>query len=74
MEIADRFEQELRTALVSIKEHLRQFPFYLNQRRYRRSGLPTFPHLILFLENAKSIRIIVLKHVKRAPSYGLRRE
>lgn len=72
-EIADCFEQELRTALASISEHPRHFPFYLKQRRYRRCGLPTFPHLILFRENAESIRIMVLKHVKRAPGYGLRR-
>lgn len=73
VEVADRFEAELRTALASIKEHPRQFPFYLKQRRYRRCGLPTFPHLILFRENAESIRIMVLKHVKRATGFGLRR-
>ena len=51
VEIADQFEQELRAAIASIKENPRHFPFYLNQRRYRRCSLPTFPHLILFREN-----------------------
>jgi len=72
VEIADRFEKELRLALALIQENPRQFPYYFKQRRYRRCGLPTFPHLILFLENSKSIRIMVLRHVKRAPTYGLR--
>lgn len=74
LEIADRFEQELRAALASIKDNPRHFPFYLKQRRYRHCGLSTFPHLIVFRENAGSIRIMVLKHVKRAPIFGLRRK
>jgi plasmid stabilization system protein ParE len=73
-EIADRFEAELRSALASIKEHPRHFPFYLKQRLYRRCALHTFPHLILFRETSESIRIMVLKHVKRAPGFGLRRQ
>lgn len=73
METADRFEAELRSALASVKEHPRHFSFYLKQRRYRRCGLPTFPHLVLFRETPQSIRIMVLKHVKRAPGFGLRR-
>lgn len=72
-EVADRFEDELRTALASIRKHPRQFPYYLNQRRYRRCALRNFPHLILFRENGESIRIMVLKHVKRSPGFGLRR-
>ena len=72
-EVAARFEAELRSALASIQEHPRQFSFYLKQRCYRRCSLPTFPHLILFRENSESIRVMVLKHVKRAPSFGLRR-
>lgn len=73
VEIADRLEQELRSALASINENPRHFPSYLKQCRYRSCGLPTFPHLILFRENAGSVRIMVLKHVKRAPGFGLRR-
>ncbi|PAW66603.1 MAG: hypothetical protein B9S30_08020 [Verrucomicrobiia bacterium Tous-C5FEB] len=72
-EVADCFEAEFRAALAAIKESPRHFPYYLKQRRYRRFALPTFPHLILFRETSISIRIMVLKHVKRSPGYGLRR-
>jgi plasmid stabilization system protein ParE len=72
-DVADRFEAEFRNALAAIKENPRHFPYYFKQRRYRRFSLPTFPHLILFRETSISIRIMVLKHVKRSPGFGLRR-
>jgi plasmid stabilization system protein ParE len=72
-EVADRFVAEFRSAVASIKDNPRHFPFYLNQRRYRRCRLSTFPHLILYRETAGFVRVMVLKHVKRAPGFGLRR-
>jgi plasmid stabilization system protein ParE len=72
-EVADRFEAEFRNGLAAIKESPRRFPYYLMQRRYRRFSLPTFPHLIVYRETSISIRIMVLKHVKRSPGFGLRR-
>jgi plasmid stabilization system protein ParE len=72
-EVADRFETEFRAALAAIKESPKHFPYYLKQRRYRRFALPTFPHLILYRETSISIRVMVLKHVKRSPGFGLRR-
>ena len=72
-EVSDRFEAEFQVAIAGIKADPRHFPFYQKQRRYRRCLLPTFPHLILFRETESYMRIMVLKHVKRAPSFGLRR-
>ncbi len=72
-EVADRFEAEFRLALAAVRSRPKQFPFYLSQRRFRRFRLPTFPHLILYRETSSSIRIMVLKHVKRSPGFGLRR-
>ncbi|MCX6868803.1 MAG: type II toxin-antitoxin system RelE/ParE family toxin, partial [Verrucomicrobia bacterium] len=72
-EVADRFEAEFRAAVACIKASPRHFPYYLNQRRFRRCRLSTFPHLILYRETTAAIRIMVLKHVKRAPSHGLSR-
>ena len=71
--VADRFEKEFREALEAIKKNPKHFPYYLKQRRFRRCLLPTFPHLILYRETSVSIRIMVLKHVKRSPGFGLRR-
>ena len=72
-EIADRFEAEFRAAVEAIQAQPTQFPFYLKQRRFRRFRLLTFPHLILFQVKSTMIRIMVLKHVKRAHGLGLRR-
>lgn len=72
-ETADRFEAEFRNAVAAIKARPRHFPFYLKQRRFRRFLLPTFPHVILYREAPSAIRVMVLKHVKRAPGFGLRR-
>jgi len=72
-EVADRFETEFQAAIEAIKEAPKHFSFYQKQRRYRRFLLPTFPHLILYRESGTYVRIMVLKHVKRAPSFGLRR-
>ena len=73
LETADRFESEFRAALVKIKNNPRHFPFYQNQRRYRRCRLSTFPHLILYRETNDYLRVMVLKHVRRSPKFGLRR-
>ena len=71
--VADRFESDFREAVDQIMGNPRHFPFYQKQRRYRRHSLRTFPHLILFLETKDSIRIMVVKHIKRKTAYGLRR-
>lgn len=72
-EVADRFETDFRSAVAAIRENPRSFPFCLKQRRYRRYRFSSFAHLNLFSESKTFIRIMVLKHVKRAPGYGLRR-
>jgi plasmid stabilization system protein ParE len=73
LEVADRFESEFRLAISAIRNGPRHFPFYQKQRSYRRCLLATFPHVILFREAGSHVRIMVLKHVKRAPTFGLRR-
>ena len=74
VEVAARFETELRSGVEAIKRQPRHFPYYLKQRRFRRYKLPTFPHVLLYRETATELRFIVLKHVKRAPGYGLGRK
>jgi plasmid stabilization system protein ParE len=72
-ETADRFESEFRVAIATIQKNPLHFPFYQKQRRYRRCKLSTFPHLILYREENGYLRVMVLKHVRRSPSFGLRR-
>jgi plasmid stabilization system protein ParE len=71
--VADRFELEFREAIDEIKANPRHYPYYQQQRRYRRHMLRSFPHLILYIETKDAIRIMVVKHMKRKPAYGLRR-
>mgnify|MGYP000163805026 CR=1 FL=1 len=73
LETADRFESEFRVAIANIQNNPRHYPFYYQQRRYRCCRLSTFPHLILYRETSDYLRVIVLKHVRRSPSFGLRR-
>ena len=73
LEISDRFETEFRRAISAIRRAPRHFPFYQKQRTFRRCLMTTFPHIILFREANDHVKIMVLKHVKRAPAFGLRR-
>lgn len=73
LEVADRFETEFRQAISEIRKAPRHFPFYQKQRSYGRCMLVSFPHVILFREPGIHARIMVLKHIKRAPTFGLRR-
>ena len=74
LEVAARFETEFRNAVEAVKRQPRHFAYYLNQRRFRRCKLPTFPHVLLYRETDLVLRFIVLKHVKRSPGYGLGRK
>ena len=71
--LADRFFGELQARFVEVAEHPARFPFYLGNRILRRATLPKFPHLILFRILPDSVRVSVVKHEKRHPNYGLRR-
>ena len=70
-EIADRIENEFRMAIHAIRAAPRHFSFYQKQRRFRRCLMATFPQIILFRETGSHVRIMVLKHVKRAPSFAM---
>ncbi len=71
--LAERFSGELQARLIEIAEHPTRFPFYLANRILRRATLHKFPHLILFRILPDSIRVSIVKHEKRHPNYGLRR-
>lgn len=40
---------------------------------FRRANLPGFPYHFLYRETADGIRILVLRHDRRHPSFGLKR-
>ena len=71
--LSDRFAAEFRDCLAAIKVGPTRFPFYQNSERLRRVRLRSFPFLIIFRENAASVRVILLKHERRHPRFGMAR-
>ncbi|MBK1883993.1 type II toxin-antitoxin system RelE/ParE family toxin [Luteolibacter pohnpeiensis] len=47
--------------------------FHVIAARYRRANIPGFPYHFLYRSTVKGIRILVLRHDRRHPDYGLRR-
>lgn len=41
---------------------------------YRRANVPGFPYHFLYREISTGIRVLVLRHDRRHPSYGLKRK
>jgi plasmid stabilization system protein ParE len=71
--LADRFEAEFRTCIAAVKTGPTHFPFYQRSNRYRRIRLRSFPFLIIYRETAIGIRVILLKHERRHPRFGMAR-
>jgi plasmid stabilization system protein ParE len=70
-ELANRFWQELEFAI----EGIARFPerHHYDPSGLRRSNLEKFPYHLLFEERLDGLRVIVVRHHHRNPSYGLRR-
>jgi plasmid stabilization system protein ParE len=70
-ELSRRFYEEFETILRRIEQSPRRF--HLVSDVLRRANFPTFPHL-LFREIENGVRILVVRHHRRRPDYGLARE
>ncbi|MDB6113104.1 MAG: hypothetical protein JWQ62_49 [Lacunisphaera sp.] len=71
--LADRFETEFRACLAAIKSGPTRFSFYQKHSLLRRIRLKNFPYLILYRDKPDAIRVILLKHERRHPLFGLSR-
>jgi len=47
--------------------------FHLTDRGLRRVNLKRFPYHFLYRQVARGIRVIVVRHHRRHPSYGIKR-
>jgi plasmid stabilization system protein ParE len=72
--LAERFYSELATHLKALSEHPERCPFYLGTPPFRRMRLRRFPHIIVFRILRDRLRITVIKHEKRHPAFGMRRQ
>ena len=70
-ELADDFYREFRLFVEEVAE--RPESFAILERDIRRANLRRFPYHFLFRIVGDSLRILVVRHHFRHPSFGLRR-
>ena len=70
--IAPRLGDEFWTELMRLVELVSAKPerFHFAGRGLRRANMNCFPYHLLFRERADGIRVIVVRHHRRHPSYG----
>ncbi|MEM9080645.1 MAG: type II toxin-antitoxin system RelE/ParE family toxin [Verrucomicrobiota bacterium] len=69
--LADRFWLELNEAIDEVFEFPERQHF--DPSGYRRRNLKKFPYHILFEVRLECVRIMVIRHHARNPSFGMRR-
>ena len=70
-ELADDFYREFR---LHVEEAVgRPESFALRERDIRRANLRRFPYHVLFRVVGDAVRILVVRHHRRRPSFGVRR-
>lgn len=70
--VADRFF----SAFLSLVDRARLSPkvFHLIASELRRADIPGFPYHFVYREVPEGIRVLVLRHDKRHPQFGLMRK
>ena len=70
--LADRFYSAFETAAQKALKNPKHHHFF--HKNLRRSPILRFPYHFLYRETSHGIRILVLRHDKRKPNYGLQRK
>jgi plasmid stabilization system protein ParE len=70
--LAVRFQQEFEELALRIEGNPRRF--HLVSDVLRRANFPSFPYPLLYRETAEGVKILVLRHHRRKPSFGTRRQ
>ena len=70
-ELADAFYAELRHCMVAASERPTTFP--IRERQLRRVNLWRFPYHFLFRITADAVRVLVVRHHHRNPTFGIQR-
>ena len=71
-ELADAFYREFR--LFAVEAAGRPESFAIRERDIRRANLRRFPYHFLFRIVDDSVRILVVRHHRRHPSFGIKRQ
>jgi plasmid stabilization system protein ParE len=72
-EIARRFQEEFEGLATAIEENPKRFHGVAGSR-FRRANFRSFPYHLLFEETAGGPRVLVLRHHRRHPDYGMGRK
>jgi plasmid stabilization system protein ParE len=70
--LADEFHAELRDLINRAAEN--PLRFHQVDQGFRRANLKRFPYHLLYESHLDCIRVMVLRHNKRHPRYGLPRD
>jgi plasmid stabilization system protein ParE len=70
--LGDEFWSEL-TALIELLS-AKPERFHFAERGLRRANMRRFPYHLLFRVKVNGVRVIVVRHNKRRPSYGIGRK
>jgi len=70
--LADRFFETLLAVLEKARASRLCYPPL--GLRLRRANLPGFPYHVLYEETASVVKVLVVRHHRRHPNYGLRRK
>jgi plasmid stabilization system protein ParE len=71
-QLADRFFNDLLSCVAKALSNPRYFPPL--GEFVRRANLPEFPYHFLYEEKPWGIKVMVVRHHRRNPRYGLRRQ
>lgn len=70
-ELADEFYLELRSYMVAAST--RPEPYSIRDRDIRRVNLERFPYHFLFRVVGDTVRVLVVRHHRKNPDFGIRR-
>jgi toxin ParE1/3/4 len=71
-DLAARFHREFEEVALRIERNPRRF--HIISGVLRRANFASFPYHLLFRETEGGARILVLRHHRRKPDYGTRRQ
>jgi plasmid stabilization system protein ParE len=69
--LADEFNDELKSVINRAVENPNRF--HSVERGFRRANLLRFPYHVIYEVHPSSLRVMVVRHNKRDPEYGLDR-
>ena len=75
-EVGERLADRFYESFLAVVNRAAANPNYFHEIRptLRKAAIPKFPYHFLYRETLKGIRVLVLRHDKRHPSYGLSRK